>query len=371
MMTEATIAILGGAGNTGRRLARRLARTGRFDLRLMGRNKASVDDAAARIAAETGATLTGVRADSGDRAGLLSALSGADLVVSATSATRHAPIVASVALELGIDYFDIHLSSADKWQALRAIEPDIVRRGLQFVSDGGFHPGLPAAMIRRLAATVDLVEAPVYASFSVDWSRLEFGPDAAWDFASELIEMDPSAFRDGAWRRSWRNGRSFDFGPPHGRQATIAMGIEELRPLPAQLPGLVDTGFYIAGFGPVIDHVVLPAVMLAMQIPPLRRPAARALFSALRRFTRHDEWTLLVCDGRGRRDGEPVTAQLRVAHDDPYELTAIAAAACVLELIGGPRRPGLLPQGLHVDPEVFFGHLKDMGVGIAETIASV
>lgn len=367
-MSEATIAILGGAGNTGRRLARHLARSGRFDLRLMGRNKASVDDAAARIAAETGATLIGVRADSGDRAGLLSALSGADLVVSATSATRHAPIVASVALELGIDYFDIHLSSAEKWQALRAIEPDIVRRGLQFVSDGGFHPGLPAVMIRRLAATIDLVEAPVYASFSVDWSRLDFGPDAASDFASELIEMDPSAFRDGAWRRSWRNGRTFDFGPPHGRQATIAMGIEELRPLPTQLPGLVDTGFYIAGFGPVIDHIVLPAVMLAMQIPPLRKPAARVFFSALRRFSRHDQWTLLVCDGRGRRDGKPVKAELRVSHEDPYELTAIAAAGCVLELVGGPRRPGLRPQGLHVDPEVFFANLARMGVGIEDSV---
>lgn len=94
-MTRATIAILGGAGNTGRRLARLLARSGDCDLRLMGRNKAAVDDAAARIAAETGATLVGIRADSSDGAGLLSALSGADLVVSATSATCHAPTVAN------------------------------------------------------------------------------------------------------------------------------------------------------------------------------------------------------------------------------------------------------------------------------------
>lgn len=369
-MTEATIAILGGAGNAGRRLARRLARTGRFDLRLMGRNKISVDDAAARIAAETGATLIGVRADSADRPGLLAALSGADLVVSATTATCHAPIVASVALELGIDYFDIHLSSPGKWQALRSIEPDITRRGLQFVSDGGFHPGLPAVMIRRLAAGVDLVQAPVYASFSVDWSRLSYGPDAASDLAAELIDMDPSAFRDGEWRRSWNNGRLFDFGPLRGRQQTIAMGIEELRPLPAQLPDLVDTGFYIAGFGPIVDYAVLPAVMIAMRVPPLRPAAARVLFSALRRFTRHDEWTLLVCDGQGRRDGLPVTAQLRVSHEDPYELTAITAAACVLEMVDGPRRAGLWPQGLYVDPEVFLATLASMGVGIHEAIVA-
>lgn len=141
-MAQATVAILGGAGNTGRRMARLLARTGLCDLRLMGRTKASVDDAAARIAAETGSTLVGVAIDSSDRAGLLRALSGADLVVSATSATPSAATVATVALQLGIDYFDIHLSSAAKWRALRAIEPEVVRRGLQFVSDGGFHPGV-------------------------------------------------------------------------------------------------------------------------------------------------------------------------------------------------------------------------------------
>ncbi|MCM5556618.1 saccharopine dehydrogenase NADP-binding domain-containing protein [Pleomorphomonas sp. JP5] len=365
-MARATIAILGGAGNTGRRLARLLARTGDYDLRLMGRTKASVDDAAARIAAETGATLVGVRADSSDRAGLLTALSGADLVVSATSSAGNAPVVASAALTLGIDYFDTHLSSSSKWQALRAIEPDILRHGLQFVSDGGFHPGLPAAMIRRLASTVDLTHAPVYASFNVDWSRLSFGAGAAEDFVCELREMDPSAFVEGRWVRSWRNARDFDFGSPVGRQGTIAMGIEELRNLPDRFPHLKETGFYIGGFGPIIDYAVLPAAMLAALLPPLRPLAAAGFFAALKRWTRREEWTVLVCDGRGVREGTPTTVRLRVSHDDPYELTAIAAAACVREMVGAERRPGLLPQGLYVDPEIFFRHLEAMGAGVNE-----
>ncbi|CAI9413957.1 hypothetical protein ANOBCDAF_03079 [Pleomorphomonas sp. T1.2MG-36] len=368
-MGRATIAILGGAGNTGRRLARLLARGGDCDLRLMGRNKAAVDDAAARIAAETGAPLVGIRADSSDGAGLLSALSGVDLVVSATSATRNAPTVASAALRLGIDYFDIHLSSAAKWKALRANEADILRHGLQFVSDGGFHPGLPAAMIRRLSAGIELTHAPVYASFNVDWSRLSFGPGAAEDFIGELREMDPSVFRDGRWVRSWRNARDFDFGPPLGRRQTIAMGIEELRSLPDRLPPLQDTGFYIGGFGPAVDYVALPIAMLAASLPPLRRLAAAGFFAALKRRTRHEEWTVLVCDGRGTRDGAPVAVRLRVSHDDPYELTAIAAAACVREMIRGKRRPGLLPQGLYVDPDVFFGNLSDMGAKVEESVA--
>lgn len=370
-MAKATVAILGGAGNTGRRLARLLARMGGYDLRLMGRNKTSVDDAAARIAAETGATLTGVSVDSSDRGGLLKVLSGVDLVVSATSATGTVPTVAGAALQIGIDYFDIHLSSSGKWRALRALEPDILRRGLQFVSDGGFHPGLPAVMIRKLSTSVDLTSAPVYASFNVDWSRLSFGPGAADDFMDELRDMDPSAFCDGRWVRSWRNYRDFDFGSPQGRQQTIAIGIEELRLLPDRLPHLQTTGFYIAGFGPMIDHVVLPVTLLAAMLSPLRHLAATAFLAALKRWTRHEEWTVLVCDGRGSRDGSPVIAQLRIGHGDPYELTAIAAAACVMEMTNGARRPGLLPQGLYVDPEVFLNSLNGMGVGVEENIARV
>lgn len=368
-MAKATVAILGGAGNTGRRLARLLARTGDYDLRLMGRSKASVDDAAARIAAETGATLTSVGVDSSDRVGLLKALSGVDLVVSATSATCNAATVASAALQTGIDYFDIHLSSPVKWRALRILEEDILRRGLQFVSDGGFHPGLPAVMVRKLSASVDLTHAPVYASFNVDWSRLSFGPGAADDFIDELRDMDPSAFRDGRWVRSWRNSCDFDFGAPQGRQQTIAMGIEELRLLPDRLPHLRATGFYIAGFGPMIDHFVLPAILLAVMLPPLRHVAATAFLAALKRWSRREEWTVLVCDGWGSRDGLPAAARLRISHADPYELTAIAAAACVLEMTNGARHPGLLPQALYVDPEIFLGNLRGMGVGIEESIA--
>ncbi|WP_026790721.1 saccharopine dehydrogenase NADP-binding domain-containing protein [Pleomorphomonas oryzae] len=368
-MAKATVAILGGAGNTGRRLARLLARNGSYDLRLMGRSKASVDDAAARIAAETGATLIGISVDSSDREGLLKALSGTDLVVSATSATRNAPTVADVALQIGIDYFDIHLSSSMKWRALRTLEPDILRRGLQFVSDGGFHPGLPAVMVRKLSASVDLTHAPVYACFNVDWSRLSFGSGAADDFVDELRDMNPSAFRDGQWVRSWRNYRDFDFGAPQGRQQTIAMGIEELRLLPDRFPHLRTTGFYIAGFGPIIDHIVLPATLLAAMLPPLRHLAATAFLAALKRWTRHEEWTVLVCDGRGSRDGLPATARLRISHGDPYELTAIAAAACVLEMTHGVRRPCLLPQAVFVNPEVFLGNLRGMGVDVEESIA--
>ena len=40
-------------------------------------------------------------------------------------------------------------------------------------------------------------------------------------------------------------------------------------------------------------------------------------------------------------------------------------------MTGGERRPGLFPQGLYVDPDVFFGNLSDMGAKIEESVAPV
>ena len=143
------IAILGGYGNTGAKIAAHLARLGGFEVAILGRDVSRARALAARIEATTGATVSGGRADAADPASLRNALFGADLVLSATSDTEHAVDVAHVALELGCDYADTHLSSPKKWAALRGLDEQIGERGLCFLSDGGAHPGLPAVMVRR------------------------------------------------------------------------------------------------------------------------------------------------------------------------------------------------------------------------------
>ena len=50
-------------------------------------------------------------------------------------------------------------------------------------------------------------------------------------------------------------------------------------------------------------------------------------------------------------------------------MMVIAAAACVREMIRGDRRPGLLPQALYVDPDIFFGNLRNMGAKVEESVA--
>jgi hypothetical protein len=50
---------------------------------------------------------------------------------------------------------------------------------------------------------------------------------------------------------------------------------------------------------------------------------------------------------------------------DAYELTAIPAVACVLQLLDDHRPPGLFYQATFVEPVRFFDDMRRMGVTIA------
>lgn len=357
------VVILGGYGTTGLGIGRRLAADPGFRVTLVGRNAGRLAVAAAEIRADCGAL---VAARQGDTETLPTLIGGADIVVSAMSDTARAPLVARAALAAGCDYLDVHLSSPAKWRLLRALEPEIRSAGRLFISDAGLHPGLPAVMVRDVAATIDLRRANVFGAFAVDWARLTLGSNAAEDFAGELRQMDPSIWRDGAWRRSWRNSRVHDFGPPFGAQTCIAMGLEEMRTLPTALPALEEAGFYVAGFGPVIDKLVLPFVYAGLTLPGTTWAMGRLLLWSLKRFASGVRRTAVDLDGSGTVDGRPARVRARLSCPDAYDLTALAAVACLEQYrarrSADERPSGLTTQAAFVDPARFLAALSRRGV---------
>ena len=359
------IAILGGYGNTGAKIAAHLARLGGFEVAILGRDASRASALAARIEATTGATVSGGRADAADPASLRNALFGADLVLSATSDTEHAVDVARVALELGCDYADTHLSSPKKWAALRGLDEQIGERGLCFLSDGGAHPGLPAVMVRAVGADRALETAAVLGSFNIDWTGLNFGSNAPDDFVAELRDFNPSAWVDGRWRSSWRNRRTHDFGPPANGQDCIAMNLEEMHVLPGLFPTLREAGFFVGGFGGPIDAVVMPACLLALKLwPGQSGRIGRAFLGAMKRWAPKARWAILDLEATGHRGQHSTRVSLRVAHPDAYELTALAVVATLVQYRQGPRRPGLWTQAAFVDPAACLAFLEAHGVEV-------
>ncbi len=91
-----------------------------------------------------------------------------------------------------------------------------------------------------------------------------------------------------------------------------------------EFPELQSTGFFIAGFGSVVDYGVLPIALALGGIHP--HAASRVLFWGLRQFASSRGGAALVLEGVDL-DGRCIT--LSVSHPDPYMLTGSPAVATV------------------------------------------
>ncbi len=368
-----TIVILGGYGNTGREVARLLLEHSDARLVLAGRDA----DKAARAAALwngrfPGARVRGERADAADAASLAALFAGADLVVAASSSSAWVKTVAQAALQAGIDYMDPQFSRR-KLAALEEMRAQIEAAGRCFITDAGFHPGLPAALVRYAARRFDQLEsAGVGSVIQIDWSGLSFSPATLDELVEELLDYQTLHFKNGRWvKMNWLQAflpvyRTFGHG--FGRRYTVPMFLDELRPLPAMIPGLRETGFFVGGFNGVVDWLILPLGMVWLKIFPRRgaQPVARWMLWGLKRFTRPPYGTLLQLEAEGVKSGERRHLTVGVYHPDGYVLTAAPMVACLLQVLdGSAQRPGLHFQALLADPDRLLEDLQRMGVEVS------
>jgi saccharopine dehydrogenase-like NADP-dependent oxidoreductase len=371
-MAGERIVILGGYGNTGKAVARLLLEHSTTDLVLAGRDPAKASRAAEDLNRAFGTSrVRGAEADASRAESLRPVLHGASIVVAASSTSAHAAVVGRAALDAGADYMDPQYSTR-KLDVLRGLEASIETAGRCFVTDAGFHPGLPAVLVRYAAGRLPSIRrARVASVIQVNWKELEFSPATLEEMASEFADYQSLHYRDGRWRSmGWFE--SFvplwvQFGHGFGRRYTMPMFLEEMRPLPSMFPSLKETGFFVGGFNPVVDFVLMPLGMGLMKVAP-RRGAAMfggMLEWGLRQFTRPPYGTLLQLEAEGEREGRPAALTIEVAHSDGYLLTAAPMVACLLQMLdGSARKPGLHLQALLVEPARLLDDLKTMGVDV-------
>lgn len=373
-MDRKALLILGGYGTTGQLLARLLLRETDLRLCLAGR---SVEKAAAAAAALNrqfeGNRVAAAYADASNRASLKQLFQESDFVLVASSTSQYAGVVASAALEAGIDYLDIQYSSA-KTSLLKQMADEIEAAGCCFITDGGFHPGLPAALIRTVAGRFDRLEkANVGSVIKQDWASLSLSDATVIEFLAEIGDYESLFFREGRWQKAGMLGmmdtRTMDFGGEFGRSYCVPMFLEELRPLPEMFPSLTETGFFVGGFNWFVDWLVLPLGALALRLrsEAVNRQMARLLHWGLVTYSKPPFGTALKVEAEGMKDGRPATMDLTLAHEDGYTLTAIPVVACLLQYLDGSiGKPGLWTQAGIVEPEQLMADMERMGIDISE-----
>ncbi len=366
------ILLIGGYGNLGRLIASLMATRSVARITLAGRDG---DRAAAAAAAINKDLPTGRvdarRLDVSNGDDLKAALKGVDLVLVAAGTIAHAGKVAAAALEAGADYFDVQLSSPQKHDVLEGLRQRIESEGRWFVSDGGSHPGLPAALVRHASTHFDTLEtAEVGMLMQLDWRSLEFSPTTIEEFITEIRDYQPLVLQQGKWQAlGWRDFRRFAFVAPFGERTCTPMFLHEMAQLPSLIPDLHETGLLVAGFNWFVDYLVLPFSLAAFKIWPNSQRIKRALGAlmhwGLKAFAKPPYAMIMVLEANGRRAGRPASLRLEIRHEDAYVLTAAAVTSCLLQRLDGSlSQPGLWCQATVVDTDRLLNDLQDMGASV-------
>lgn len=363
-----TVLVIGGYGNAGAEITRLLLAHSDHHILVGGRSRerglAFVDEVRAGATADATSRVEAVTLDATDHPSVEAALDGVDLcLVAAGTSTSGATVDA--ALARGVDHLDIQVGGS-KAARILALDARARAAGVTLVTDGGFHPGVPAAMVRHADRLLGGLErAAVGSVIAVDWGSLRpLAESTVAEMMEEFREFAYEEFRGGRWVTA-RRQPTFTFPPPFGRRTASAMGLAEMRQLTSALPGLREAGFYVGGFNPVVDYTVIPLAVVGMRVAPdrLAAPLGRLLHWGLVRFSKPPYGTLLQLVGN--EPGRPARVLMRLGHPDAYTVTAAPTVATALQLLDGTgRSPGAHTQAMLVETTRFFDDQARMGLDI-------
>lgn len=369
------ILLIGGYGEAGKRIAEYALRyLKNIELVIAGRNLEKAQLLADELNQELNTARASARqVDVTDVPDLMGAMREVEFVINASGTMIYTEAVVKAVLASRTDYLDMQLSSPTKLNVLRQYEDELKAKNICFITDGGFHPGMPAALVRYAAEQLDTVESgKVYCAMKLDWASLKITQDTLLEFVDEFKTFNMTYLENEQWvNPSWSKAtRRYEFGAPYGNETVMPMYLEEFRELKVQLPKLQSSGLFISGFNPIVDLFIAPMVMIGLKILPERYHKNLAQFFRWGlQFSKPPFGIRLIAECKGTKDGEPATLRITVDHEDGYVLTAIPVVACVKQYVeSGLREAGLQFQANFVEPQQFLEDMAQMGLHLEKKL---
>lgn len=353
------ILILGGYGNTGFLIARYLLSETEAKIIIAGRNPEKAKKASEKLNSEAqGERVSYTKVDATVKQNCIDEFRGCDLIVVASSTIDYAENVAAAALENNCNYIDTQLSSSHKLEVLYSMADKVVKKEKIFVTDGGYHPGLPAVLVRYAATKFyKLVKGNVYAYMQIDWKSLEFSDNTEKEFIIELSDFNPSIYKNKNWQKlKYSKAPKIDFNSEFGEQLCVPMFMEELKELPNKIESLEETGFYISGFDWFTNMITMPVGLALLKLAPnyAKGVVTRLFKFGTNHFIKPPYGVQIILDAQGIINGNKKSFKINIKHEDGYYLTAIPTVICIKQILNGTiTKRGVITQGNAVEPNSF------------------
>lgn len=362
-MTSSLVLLLGGYGGVGRTLARLLLKETRVDIVIAGRRKETADEFAATLNREfSDNRVTSRFADASNQASLIEAFRGVQLVIVLATTPNLIKPIGQAALISGCDYLDI-LVSESTFQDLDELGSFIKQQKRTFITQAGFHPGLPAVFIRYGAQYFDKYEKAII-SMAMN-ARFERAEQAA-EIIPLVSEFKANIFKAGSWRKAtYRDAITIDMGNRFGKMQLFPIQMAEIKRMP-EMYNLSETGVYVSGFNWFVDYLVLPIILITQRI---RKGLATGLLTkfftwGVNTFSSPYQGVVFLNEAEGIKDGKKKQVRIIAEHDDAYLFTAIPVVACLKQYFDGILPPGLWMMGHVVNEITLFSDMEKMGARI-------
>jgi hypothetical protein len=362
-MEKDTFLLLGGYGGVGRPLARLLLKETRVDLVIAGRRKEKADEFSATLNQEfPGKRVTSRHADASDRDNLHKAFRGVRLVIVLTTTPDLIQQIGQAALDSGCDTLDI-LVSASTVRDLGGLAPAIQQQKRIFITQAGFHPGLPSVFVRYAAQYFDRYEKAIIAMAMN--ARFEQAEQAA-EIIPMISDFQAELCKAGTWRKAtFSDTVTLEMGSRIGRKQLFPIQMEEIKRT-QEMFHLNDTGVYVSGFNWFVDYLVMPVIMVTQKIKKgMATDLLCNLFAwGVNTFSSPYQGVVLLNEAEGMKDGKREKVRIVAECEDAYLFTAVPVVACLEQYLDSALPEGLWMMGHVVDEKRLFGAMERMGITI-------